>query len=53
MQRRLGELGFYHGVVDGVMGPLTRAAIRAYEATHHLVVDGTISGSLLETMGLS
>ena len=53
VQRRLGELGFYHGVVDGVMGPLTRAAIRAYEATHHLVVDGTISGSLLETMGLS
>jgi hypothetical protein len=53
VQRRLGELGYYHGVIDGVMGPLTRAAISAYEATHNLVVDGTISRPLLDRMGLS
>ena len=53
VQRRLGEMGYYHGVVDGIMGPQTRAAISAYEATHNLAVDGTISGPLLDRMGLS
>src|SRR6266567_4061570 len=43
VQRRLGEFGYYHGAVDGVMGPRTRAAIAAYESRHGLVVDGTIS----------
>jgi len=27
VQRRLGEFGYYHGVVDGVIGPRTRSAI--------------------------
>jgi len=53
VQRRLGELGYYHGVVDGVMGPRTRAAITAYESRHGLVVDGTISTSLLDRLGLA
>jgi peptidoglycan hydrolase-like protein with peptidoglycan-binding domain len=46
LQRRLGELGYYHRVVDGVMGPRTRAAIAAYESTHNLVVDGMITPRL-------
>ena len=45
VQRRLGELGYYHGIVDGIMGPQTRAAVAAYEGTHNLVVDGTRSVS--------
>src|SRR5262249_57640844 len=53
VQRRLGELGYYHGVVDGIMGPGTRATIAAYESTHGLFVDGRISGSLLDRLGLS
>jgi Putative peptidoglycan binding domain len=53
VQRRLAELGYYHRVIDGIMGPQTRAAISAYEATHNLAVDGTISGPLLDRMGLS
>ena len=53
VQRRLGELGYYHGVVDGIMGPQTRAAIAAFESTHSLVVDGTISTRLLARMGLA
>ena len=52
VQRRLGELGYYHGLVDGIMGPQTRAAVAAYEGTHNLVVDGTISQWLLARMGL-
>ena len=32
VQQRLGRLGYYHGVVDGVMGPQTRSAIAAFES---------------------
>ncbi len=52
VQRRLGELGYYHGVIDGIMGPETRAAISVYESTHNLVVDGAINAQLLTTLGL-
>src|SRR5205809_205898 len=31
LQRRLARAGYYHGSVDGVLGPQTRRAIRAYE----------------------
>jgi len=53
VQGRLGDLGYYHGIVDGIMGPQTRAAIAAYEGTHNLVADGTISQRLLARMGLA
>jgi len=53
VQRRLAEFGYYHGVVAGIMGPQTRAAIAAYESTHNLGVDGTISTRLLARMGLA
>ena len=34
LQRRLQRGGYYHGSIDGVLGPQTRAAIRAYEQDH-------------------
>ena len=52
VQRRLGQLGYYHGVVDGVIGPQTRGAIAAFESRNGLAVDGTISRPLLDTLGL-
>ena len=52
VQRRLGQLGYYHGVVDGVVGPQTRGAIAAFESRNGLVVDGRISRPLLATLGL-
>lgn len=30
VQQRLKDLGWYHGAVDGIAGPATRAAARAY-----------------------
>lgn len=40
-QRQLALLGFYRGSVDGLAGPLTYAAISAYQKGHpDLVVDG-------------
>ena len=53
VQRRLGQLGYYHGVVDGVIGPQTRGAIAAFESRNGLSVDGTISRPLLDTLGLA
>jgi len=29
--------GYYHGAIDGIMGPATRRAIRAYERDHGYV----------------
>jgi len=34
LQNRLASAGYYHGAVDGIMGPATRRAIRAYERDH-------------------
>jgi Putative peptidoglycan binding domain len=53
VQRRLGQLGYYHGVVDGVIGPQTRGAIAAFESRNGLTVDGSISRPLLNELGLA
>jgi len=53
VQRRLGELGYYRGVVDGVIGPQTRASIGAFENNNGMVVDGMITTRLLARMGLA
>lgn len=52
VQTRLARAGYYRGPIDGVMGPGTRFAIRAYERDHGLRVDGVISGPLMRNMGL-
>jgi hypothetical protein len=53
VQRRLARGGYYHGSVDGVIGPGTRSAIRAFERNNSLPVDGLIDRQLLRTMGLA
>ena len=53
VQQRLGRLGYYRGVVDGVMGPQTRSAIAAFESRNGMTVDGTISRPLLDTLGVA
>jgi hypothetical protein len=34
LQRRLATAGYYYGAIDGIMGPQTRRAIRAYERAY-------------------
>ena len=53
VQRRLASAGYYSGPIDGVMGSGTRRAIRAYERSHGLPVDGAIHRRLLATMGIA
>ena len=38
VQRRLARAGYYHGRIDGVMGPRTRDAIRAFQRSHNMRV---------------
>jgi hypothetical protein len=53
VQRRLGQLGYYRGAVDGVIGPRTRDAIAAFESRYGLVADARISRPLLDRLGLA
>ena len=53
VQRRLARGGYYHGSVDGVIGPGTRTAVRAFERNNGLPVDGVIDRQLLRAMGLA
>jgi hypothetical protein len=53
VQRRLGELGYYHGTVDGAIGPQTRGAIAAFESRNGMSVDGMITTRLLNRIGLA
>ena len=52
VQERLARAGYYRGPIDGVIGPRTQYAIRAYERNHGLPADGIIDNRLLRTMGL-
>jgi lytic murein transglycosylase len=47
LQTRLTERGYPVGGIDGKVGPKTRAAIRAYQATIGLPPDGYADASLL------
>jgi hypothetical protein len=46
IQAGLARLGYDPGPIDGIAGPRTRSAIRAYQQDHGLVVDGRASANL-------
>ena len=52
VQDELARDGYYRGPVDGIVGPMTEAAIAAYQRDNGLRVTGTINHSLLASMGL-
>ena len=46
VQRDLAALGYDPGPADGILGPQTRAAIRAFQAREELPVTGVVSEEL-------
>jgi peptidoglycan hydrolase-like protein with peptidoglycan-binding domain len=51
-QERLTALGFAPGTADGIMGPRTRAAIRAYQRQSGLRVTGALDSATTQGLGL-
>ncbi len=47
MQRRLKDLGYYAGVIDGDFGLATEQAVRSFQANNRLTVDGMAGESTL------
>lgn len=48
IQEELGKHGYEPGPIDGILGPRTAHAIRAYQRDAGLVVDGAATKELLE-----
>jgi peptidoglycan hydrolase-like protein with peptidoglycan-binding domain len=42
VQQQLALFGYKLGPLDGIYGPLTTQAVRAFQADHRLVVDGIV-----------
>jgi LysM repeat protein len=51
LQVALRAHGMYHGAIDGVQGPRTKAAIRAFQRRRGLAVDGVAGPSTRRALG--
>jgi sporulation protein YlmC with PRC-barrel domain len=49
-QQRLKDRGYYAGPVDGVIGPDTEAAVRAYQRDRRLTVTGQLDSQTARTL---
>ena len=52
VQSALQEQGYYQGEVDGILGPLTRAAVARYQEEHGLYVTSAIDEPTLSSLGM-
>jgi hypothetical protein len=52
VQQQLRRRGYYHGPIDGDVGPGTRNAIRNYQDDRGLPVTGRIDRYLLRSLGI-
>jgi hypothetical protein len=53
VQAVLQEMGYYKGEVDGLLGPLTRAALTGYQRDNGMVVTAVIDEPTLDSLGMS
>ena len=53
VQAALQQQGYYHGDVDGLIGPLTRGAIADYQRDHGLYTTSTIDQPTLQSLGMA
>ena len=52
VQAELQMMGYYRGEVDGLLGPLTREALTAYQADQGLMATAVIDEPTLQSLGL-
>jgi peptidoglycan hydrolase-like protein with peptidoglycan-binding domain len=53
VQRRLTELGYHPGPVDGIDGPKTTSALRQFQHDHDLAITGTVDGETIRELDKS
>ena len=53
VQQQLASAGYYDGPVDGMLGPMTREAIAAFQADNGLAVTSAIDEPTLATLGIA
>ena len=53
LQERLMALGFEPGTPDGIMGPATRSALRAFQIDRALIADGYPGPETLASLGVA
>jgi Putative peptidoglycan binding domain len=52
VQSALQQMGYYQGEVDGLLGPLTREALTAYQTDHGLYTTAVIDEPTLSSLGM-
>ena len=52
-QALLQQMGYYRGEVDGLLGPLTREALTAYQNDQGLTATAVIDQPTLDSLGLA
>jgi len=52
VQAALAREGYYHGAIDGSVGPATRNALRRYQRDRGLEATGRIDRSVIEALRL-
>src|SRR5438876_1387998 len=53
VQLQLQRAGYYDGPIDGILGPMTREAIAAFQADNGLAVTSVIDEPTLATLGIA
>ena len=53
VQSALQQQGYYHGEVDGLLGPQTRAAIADYQRDRGLYITSAVDQPTLESLGMT
>jgi hypothetical protein len=52
VQSELQQMGYYKGEVDGLLGPMTREALTAYQADQGLTTTAVIDEPTLDSLGM-
>jgi N-acetylmuramoyl-L-alanine amidase len=49
----LAKLGYYHGTIDGLIGPETQKAIRWFQSVDKLPVTGVLNDQTMKALQIS
>lgn len=52
VQRALAQRGLYRGPIDGIVGPMTRDAVRRFQASQRLPGDGQITQETIRALAI-